>query len=264
MKSVIVTSFDENYYPYAHVSVKSFSLNYTGDKKLDYFCMVPTSLLHREAEFINKIKAENLNIKFVSSTTYGEIEKDKDKISIIGEGSQCFNRHALHRLFMVDVCEGFDKAIYIDPDTLVMRNVQPILDYPLNNKFIACPEIHDEFNNLTGNLDEIYFNDGVFITDLNFWRISGMHFKIKKYIYNNPVPQFMDQDILNLFFKDYLYPLPLSFNSYPIHLKNDLIKNHLHDPLIVHFVGFKKPWKAPTEDDYSKAWHKLYKELNRA
>jgi len=262
MKTVVLTSFDENYYEYAPVLVRSFSDNYHSDKIQDFYCLVPEKLLSLQDDFINRVgNVKNLNIKFVCAPDYIQFEKDAKKINIIGEGHFWLSRHAMHRVFMIQVLDGFDKAIYIDPDTIVLRDVKPLLEYPMYNKFVACVEVHDFDNHLTESQDDIYFADGVFIADLNFWRVSGMHYKMKDYIYNNPIPPFMDQDIFNLFFMPYLQNMPLRFNTYPIYLKEPLLAQHTENPLIAHFVGWEKPWRDVESNKYIDLWRDAYNRL---
>jgi lipopolysaccharide biosynthesis glycosyltransferase len=273
MKTVVLSSFDKNYFPYAHVMVRSFSDNYHGNTVQDFYCLVPETLLNFESDFINKVgNVKNLNIKFVCAPDYTQFEKDHDKIEVIGEKESWLSRHAMHRVFMIQVLDGFDRAIYIDPDTLILRDIDPLLSYPMYNKFMACVEVFNLENHVTKSKYDIYFGDGVFIADLNFWRDSGMHDKMKEYVYNNPIPQFQDQDIFNIFFIPYLYPLPLRFNVYSIYLKDCLLSVHTVDPIIMHFAGPEKPWKRATyqkkpwkqvvEDiKYVKEWQNLYDSL---
>jgi lipopolysaccharide biosynthesis glycosyltransferase len=262
MKSVVLTSFDENYFSYARVMVKSFSDNYKKEKSQDFYCLVPETLLDKEQQFKSELgDVGNLNIKFVCSPDYTQFIKDSEKINVVNEGAHAFNRHAFHRVFLSQVCDKFDKAIYFDPDTLILRDVDPILDYPLNNALMACVEVHEPTNNLTGKKDQLYFNSGVFITDLNFWRENNMHDKIKAHLYKGEIAEYMDQDILNLFFIDNLYPLPLSFNSYPMYLGDSILSKHLPDPLVIHFAGGGKPWQVVSDDKYHLIWHNLYNRL---
>ena len=262
MKSVVMTSFDENYYPYAHVTVRSFSDNYFGNEKQDFICLVPEHLLHLEKEFTNKVgNVSNLNIKFACAPDYTQFIKDSDQITVEGEGSFWWTRHALHRIFMIQVLDGYDKAIYLDPDTLVVRDIKPLMEYPMYNKFLACVEVHDEINHLTNSKDDIYFADGVFVADLNFWRESGMHEKMKEFVYNNTIPTFLDQDVFNIFFMPYLQPLPLRFNTYPLYSEDKFLAAHTKDPLIMHYAAWNKPWKDIPGNEHIDLWRDAYNRL---
>ena len=63
-KTSIVTSFDEKYFDYAAVMVKSLSNNYHEKNKLNLTCLVPKNLLDRETDFIRLIDSETLEIDF--------------------------------------------------------------------------------------------------------------------------------------------------------------------------------------------------------
>ena len=113
-KTLVVTSFDENYFNYACVQIKTLGLNYSGTPKLNVRCLVPEKLQKRESEFIDIIDQNNLDIKFITSEKYTKFEDsgfafEKDYITK--------NMH--HRLFLGSTFIDYDKVIYIDPDTLI-------------------------------------------------------------------------------------------------------------------------------------------------
>ena len=58
-RRVLVTSFDENYYEYSMVAVKSFGMNYHGENVLDVICLVPPELLDKEGEYSERINQNN-------------------------------------------------------------------------------------------------------------------------------------------------------------------------------------------------------------
>ena len=60
-KTLVVTSFDENYFNYACVPIKTLGLNYSGTPKLNVRCLVPENLQKRESEFIDIINLELMN-----------------------------------------------------------------------------------------------------------------------------------------------------------------------------------------------------------
>ena len=54
-KTLIVTSFDEKYFKYACVPIKTLGMNYSRSEKLKVRCLVPENLQGRESEFIKII-----------------------------------------------------------------------------------------------------------------------------------------------------------------------------------------------------------------
>ena len=135
---VIVTSFDANYYPDCTGFVASFAENYHRTTPIDFYCLVPTELMDKEQEFISAMNVSNkLNIKFVNSEGYNKLLALKQI-----KGSHWITPHAFHRLFLSSVCADFDRAIYIDCDTLVLRDIEPLLSLPMSGKIMAFTEMN--------------------------------------------------------------------------------------------------------------------------
>ena len=238
MKTVVVTSFDANYLQYSYVFVKTLSENYHGSKKLDLYCLVPEDVLSMESLFVENLgDVSNLNIKFVCSDKFSRFSTN-EKV----RGSEWISKNAWHRIFIPSVCNDFDRAIYIDSDTMIMRDIDPLINFDLTNKFAAF--IENNFNSadrVFGNPDQIYFNAGVFVADLNYWRSLNLEEKIMNDVLDGGVTLMLEQDRLNLAFNNVFQPLPITFN-YPAYYE-DSWQVAITNPLVVHFFGPNKPWK---------------------
>lgn len=258
MNRAIVTSFDGNYFEYSMVLAKSFADNYNGERLLDFICLVPEELVPREREYIERVDASSkLRISFRSSSSYE---------ALVGTGSYDFalipyiTRNALQRIFIASTLNEYDEVIYIDPDTVVVRDVDPLLNYPLRNKFLA---VYDpDFINVRtfGTCDIPYFNNGVFITSLSYWRDQDIEGKMVRWLLEHGPTECIEQDLMNRFLIDVWSPLPMSFNSSPFSLaRNDYT---LTDPLIIHFVGPAKPWTIRrTALKYDGVWRGIYQSI---
>jgi len=123
-----------------------------------------------------------------------------------------------------------------------MRDIDPLINFKLTNKFAAF--IENNFNSaqrLFGEQDRIYFNAGVFVADLNYWRSLNLEEKITQDVLNDGVTLMLEQDRLNLAFGDVFQPLPITFN-YPAYYE-DSWQVAITNPLVVHFFGPNKPWQ---------------------
>ena len=250
-KNSIVTSFDENYMEYAKVMVKTLSENYNGLDRLSLYCLVPDYLIDKEKEFVSSLDVTNLNISFKCS------EKLKD-LDVYNSG--WFTKNAWHRLFLASVLPEEQRIVYIDPDCMVLRDISPLLNYPMYSSFVACPQ--DDFSKHCevsfGSPDIPYINDGVFITDLNFWRENDMESKMLSYLSKNGQTEFVDQDIISISMLPFISPLPVTFNFIVARLE---LYNNTPSPMIVHFNGPEKPWKFNIENIYHDAWKEKFKSL---
>lgn len=261
MNRAIVTSFDANYFEYSAVALKSFADNYNGSKVLEVICLVPVDLINREAEYVKLLNvSDKLRIRFRSSNKYEDL---------VSTGAYTFkelkyiSQNAMQRVFLGSTLQDFDEAIYIDPDTLILRDVQPLLEYPLHNKLMACQE-PDIMNVRTFNdPDRPYFNNGVFIADLRWWRASGVEGQMVRWLKEHGPTQCIEQDLMNRFMINVWSPLPTSFNYRMAYAGVPLYKDCT--PLLLHFVGDVKPWSIPIEIEpleYEQMWiraHRKYK-----
>jgi lipopolysaccharide biosynthesis glycosyltransferase len=162
----------------------------------------------------------------------------------------------MQRIFIASTLNEYDEVIYLDPDILVLRDVDPLLNYPLRNKFLA---VYDpDFINVRvfGTCDIPYFNNGVFITSLSYWRDHDIEGQMVRWLLEHGPTECIEQDLMNRFLIDVWSPLPMSFNSSPFSTaRNDYT---LTTPLIFHFVGPSKPWhQKRTTLKHEGAWRKV-------
>ena len=243
MRTAILITFDEGYFTQAAVFLKSLSNNHNGDT-LDVICLVPSSLLGDEDKFKALILANNLNIKFTNSPAEG---------SVVLESANYLgwtNEMVWYRLLIGEVLADYDKVIYFDTDMLIMRDIQPILDYPMYQKFMATLDLSAGDIDILKWEDYAYFNAGMFIADLNWWRESGIEEKFKDYLATQEKTAFAEQDAMNILLKDVWGVLPISFNFYYFvwdkhgvpNWDRSILKSHARNPLVVHYVGRIKPW----------------------
>ena len=269
MKTAIVLTFDETYYEYAPVAIKSLALNYHKKEKLDIVCIVAQNILYKQEELISLVnERDKLNISFRSSDLFESIRLNKD-LMLSNRQPGWLNDYCYLRLFVSSVCHDFDKAIYMDVDIIAMRDIQPLLDFPMHRPFTAVYEGKTSQELAFGNLDMSYFNDGVFITDLTWWQENKMEQQLVDWITNNPPTNHSEQDVLNRFFGDSFYPLPNTFNFFrwivdPMTLPESM-RFEYPEPLLLHFLSASKPWNTKFEDSnpnerrWLTRWLDIYK-----
>lgn len=164
------------------------------------------------------------------------------------------------RLFIPELFEEFDKALYIDVDMIVNRNIEELYNIEIDNGcYIAAvsgyatrgipsesdvnhiKSIIPDMNNM-----ELYFNDGMFL--LNLKKIREEHFYNKQEIIELCGKEllFADQDILNIIYFGKVHYLDVRWNVGMV--KNytelsDSYKTSVDDPYIIHYNGYKRPTK---------------------
>lgn len=242
---------------YSYVFVKTLSENYSGKDILTLHCLVPEDMLSMEQDFINTLgHLGNVSVKFVCSKEFTDMQK-------FGKlhGSDYISSNAWHRIFIPSLFVDFDTAIYIDSDTMVMRDIDPLLSFETNSKFAAFIENTTSMpSRVFGTPDRAYFNAGVFIADLNYWRNSGIKNRMIEMLDAGETTKFLDQDMLNLFFNPVISPLPITFNYPAWYDENHNI--YINNPIIVHFVGNAKPWQQHDEKSIlPKRWRQKHLEI---
>jgi lipopolysaccharide biosynthesis glycosyltransferase len=257
MKTAIVTSFDDNYLTYSRVAIKTLGLNYHGEPALDVVCLVPESLLSMQQAYSDSLGQANLNIIFKTSSKFLDLVSEGSAIEV-----NYWTSNAYQRIFIGSTLPEYDEVIYIDPDTIFLRDIQPLLDYTSNSPFMAVIETVDSSKKVFGKEDIPHFNSGVFKTDLSFWRSEDIETKVVDWIRQATTVVYADQDSLNAILMKYLSPMPFSFNFFEYILENNMLMAREYDnPLIVHFVGADKPWKEKTISKYGSMWKQVFSEL---
>jgi lipopolysaccharide biosynthesis glycosyltransferase len=248
MKTAIVTCIDANYVEAAAVFFQSFSDNYHYREELDLVCVMPEEDAEAFDELVSMLhldKRLKLHPKFVASGAYTWTEE-----AAVGDRWK-HSKAAWYRLLLGSILDDYDKAIYFDPDVLIADNVQPIIDHPMYNKFMAVFDtVGVRYFYSKGRGDVAWLTSGMLIIDLDWWREAGIEELFKQDVKENGSDELIDEYLLNKFLKPYWHPLPVTFNFYafkideygiPDYDSSYLPVYHKH-AIVYHFAGRVKPW----------------------
>ncbi len=167
------------------------------------------------------------------------------------KGVRHFSDAAIYRLLMTDYLpRSIDRILYLDGDLIVNLDISEIFMKHWNNTFAARIE----------KVDDGYFNSGVFLTSLNYWRDYDVKSRALDYLLQNPSLEYKDQDSLNHIFKTSNSPLEKRFNFPLADFRNDISRK-----CIFHFTGTIKPWKQHAPGVFPvKLWRSVYSEIHGA
>jgi lipopolysaccharide biosynthesis glycosyltransferase len=255
MKTCFVTSFDKNYFYVSMVMAKTLGENHKGP--IDLICMVPRELLERQKEWEEIVNQPNLNVTFKIDERF---EATYQSIGQIGH----ITSNCMYRLYFSSICDGYDRAIYIDPDTIIIRDVSPMIDYEMYNyAIIALQESSDANLKVFNTPDMPYFNNGVFIANLNLWKDLDIENKLLSWQAEMGITRTVEQDAMNAVLAPYWGAMPISFNYFNYQeAVSKIFSEQNPEPLVVHFVGGHKPWnKYPLETAYEASWIEKYKTI---
>lgn len=272
MKTAIVTTIDANYIEPAAVFFESFSDNYHNYKELDIVCVMPeedAGAFDELAAMVNLDKRLKLKVRLVSPDRYRWTEE-----AAVGDRWK-HSKAAWYRLLLGSILDDYDKAIYFDPDILIVDNVQPILDHPMYNKFMAVFDtVGVQYFYSKGRGDVGWLTSGMLIIDLNWWREAGVEEWFREDVAANGSDELIDEHLLNKYLKPYWHPLPVTFNFYAFvkdaHGVPDFDQSYLpvyyKHAIVMHFAGRVKPWtfkEIVTIDDPSDLGARWFKYLER-
>ncbi|KAA6342559.1 General stress protein A [termite gut metagenome] len=149
------------------------------------------------------------------------------------------------------------KVLYLDCDIIVRKSIKDLWNYDISNKPIGA--VYDmviedirHYNRLCYNRELGYFNAGVLLINLDYWRDKDISNKLLRYIDQYPERiKWWDQDALNgVLIKDTVI-LPFKYNMQDSFFRKDPmlrkeflieINRYLSDPIILHYSTSNKPW----------------------
>jgi len=229
----------------------------------------------------NKAKLSSLSERFpYGKWNYYGFEFD-DKVLTIPEH---LTVETYYRLFLSAIFPKLERIIYIDCDTVVNGEIAELWNEDLEGKVVGVvTDIVDSSKRskiLDLEYDWYYFNAGILLLDLkkfselytldNLPKIISIVFN--KYVENNE-PWNADQEVINYLMKGEKYAkfldIKFNFEDYGYISSNSQSQNckclkkwvdFYNYPIIIHFIGQKKPWHLKKATIMiSKHWRLYYK-----
>lgn len=249
MSTAIVVCTDSGYIEQTAVLFQSFADNYYYRKDIDLICVMPedsASGFDRLPDLLNLDLRFNLKLVKASNKDFGWLSNLK-----IGDKS--IPPALWYRCFLGSLLPEYERAIYLDPDTLIVKDVQPLLDYPMHGALLATYDTVGVpwLYNLDSKNSLAHFVSGVLIMDLDWWRSSGVEGLMKDELLSDGPHDLLDEYLLNKYVKDQWYPLPPTFNFHSymedLHGVPDWDSTYLptsfyENAIVFHFSGQIKPW----------------------
>jgi lipopolysaccharide biosynthesis glycosyltransferase len=173
-----------------------------------------------------------------------------------------FTKATYYRLFIPDVVKG-DRALYLDVDIIINGCIDDLYNTELSNTFLAAVDdlYIKDFYYLEMEHSAKYFNSGVMLINLEYWRAYNVKEKVIEFIRRKPeVISFMDQDGLNSVINGNWLELHSQYNMHTGFFKesgvNLQIKEAIDNPVIIHYTGSSKPWHFRNDHPYKHLYWK--------
>ena len=231
---------DDNYLPFLGVTLQSIKEN--SSKDFIYKIHVLHSGVSADyEEKILRFSEEGFEVSFVDVT-----ERLKE-ISSLLHMRDYYTCTTYFRIFIAGMFPEYDKALYLDCDTVVLGDISALYAYDLGNNLIGgapCEgvnsfEVYKEYVRKVDGLNpEMFFNAGVILMNLKSFREEGFYEKFADLLKKYKFTVIQDEDYLNVLCQDRVLQLPRAWNKFPV-AKDKLDREDLR---LVHYGMTWKPW----------------------
>jgi lipopolysaccharide biosynthesis glycosyltransferase len=150
-----------------------------------------------------------------------------------------------------------DKVLYLDSDIIVRRSLANLWNTDISDHALAAVSNYEDDARKALGLPEgtKYFNSGVLLINLRFWRENKIVEHAISFIKSNPGKvQYWDQDALNATLIDQWVELPIIWNWQLFQRASE--PGAKLEPAVVHYVTGDKPWhwsnEHPLKQEYRK------------
>lgn len=231
---------DNDFVKYTVVSLQSAMENATKENRYRAY------ILHVdiEEEMQSKIKAmsrENFEISFVDVREY--LESISDRLPI----RDYYSKTTYYRMFIAEMFPEYDKAIYIDSDTIVPGDMAELYHKDLKDFYVGAAheqvmvqtDVYGEYVEKVLGIDRNhYFNAGLLLINCKAFRENKILEQFVALLDEYTFVVTQDEDYLNLLCKDKVLWLEQQWNMEvfgEIPYAEDTFK-------VLHYIMVSKPW----------------------
>lgn len=186
-----------------------------------------------------------------------------------------------YRVFLPQLLPDEPKVLYLDCDTLVMQSLLPLWQTKIDDKALAAvTNPFSEGYRVNGRTwpdicglsrNEDYFNTGVMLLNLDYFREHGLSSKVQEHgRANADWVRFGDQDSLVVMLHALRVPLHPRYNLMRIIIMtsdsrrvfgHEAVSAAISAPSVLHFEGTTKPWVDPTAHPFGRAYTRYAKQM---
>ena len=240
-KKIIPVFFaaDDNYLPYLAVSLHSLKKNASKEYKYN------VHILHSGVNEQDAQKIQEFSEEGFISVAFDDVSEKLKSLSHSLQLRDYYTCSTYYRIFIAGMFPDYDKALYLDSDTVVLDDISKLYETDLKDNLIgAVPdgavgavEPFKVYTKEVLGIDfEKYFNAGIILMNLKRFREVDFYGKFQDLLQKYRFVVAQDQDYLNVICKDSVCFLPGEWNRMPI-AGGDTA------PKIVHYNLTMKPWK---------------------
>lgn len=231
---------DDAFVKYTIVSIKSLIENARKDRLYKIY-ILNAGISERMKTITKELEREGFEIEFV------DVKIQLDKIGKELPLRDYYSKTTYFRMFIAEMFPEYEKALYIDSDTVVIGNVAELYETEINNNYVAaCHEQVMVQTEVFGNYVEKvmgidrnnYFNAGMILINCTEFRknnVLGQFINLLG-LYTFVVTQ--DEDYLNVICHNKVTWLDAGWNT-EVYGRLPVSEN---DIKIIHYIMVSKPW----------------------
>ncbi len=255
----VVFCFDASYAPYA--AVATYSLFKNSFTPLKIYWIVPLNDLDNAKVIRNYLTRPNLEINIIAS--------EDDRFSSWKQHGRISKATYLRLLIPTLLKE--DRAIYIDCDTLVLKDLSSLYATDLGDFTIGgvLDPAGANSSRVPRSSSDSYINSGVLLLDLKLLREDNFIEKCEEInSMHHDTITWLDQCIINKYAENRKRLIDLRWNTQVF--ANGTSEKKWEEiiadrkPYVIHFVGGYKPWQKRCPTYISDFWWTYARELNFA
>ena len=266
---------DSRYTPPTMVSMSSAIKNKCPNSTYNFYIVAENITEQDEHSLYNlkKIAPETVNITIIK----------RDEPDLPYENMQRFLQYkvGMHKIYLPEILKDIDKVIYMDGDTLVLKDLRTLLDIDVQDVYAAVAKdgiyyrFPKEMQEMGLDKRGFYFNSGVMLYNLALQRQDNIVEKLVEYIKTHE-DFYGDQDVLNMVFGDKLKLMSYRYDCISTFFEEDdlnFLSEYFGEKLpektfyiyenatILHYAG-DKPWFDNYEPKYLRElWFRYYNEI---
>lgn len=269
----IVFSADTNYIMPAGVMMTSVSVNHK-ETDITFHALIDESVTEEQKQQLEDVVAGNSR----HHVAYYMMKASQFKaLPKLGEVKLHITQAAYYRLFLTEILPiDIEKVLYLDGDIAVTGSLSELWNTDIGDCAVGgvtdMSEAIQEYSRLGYPSEFGYFNSGVLLINLQYWRENKVVDTFQRIMAETPERiKFHDQDVLNICFYDCKKQLDLKYNLQNGFLyKKEFwqidsqkyeqsVMEAVKQPVIIHYSARIKPWFVDCENPLKGEWVKYYK-----
>ncbi len=231
---------DDAFVKFTIVSLASMIENASKDYIYDVHILI-TTVSDEMRQKTMELENENFKISFDDTTSYLELMKTRLPLR------DYYSKTTYYRFFLAEMFPEYDKAIYIDSDTIVQGDISELYNHELGDNYIgACHEQAmvqvDGYGTYAEKVVGVdrnkFFNAGIMLINCKQFRDKKV---LDQFIQLLPMYDFVvtqDEDYLNVICKDKVLWLDQRWNTEMF----GEIPFPCEEFKVIHYIMTSKPW----------------------